>query len=421
MAFRFVHAADLHLDTPFKGLTATDEHVAQALRDASLDAFDSLVELSIQRGAAFVLLAGDIYDGESRGVRAQLRFLRGLELLSSANIKVFIVHGNHDPLGGWSAIRRWPQGVTVLGHEGVECHAVESNGQRLANVYGISYPRQDVTENLSLRFHRQNGNGLHIGLLHCNVGNNPEHGSYSPCDLDDLVRAGMDYWALGHIHRRTSVYPRNPWVVYPGNLQGRSPKPSETGPKGAVVVEADSAAVRSVEFVELDKARFVQADADVASAADFAGLRQLLVELGDRLREEHGQRVLVVRAILRGAGDVHSDLTAARLDELLADLRREHEHRRPILYWEGIVDRSAAALNLSAIRDRGDFLAEVLGHSESIGADPQRIEEFFAEHVADLHRLPTRLREELELPDDRDVLARACTVALEMLEQEAHE
>lgn len=421
MTFRFVHAADLHLDTPFKGLTVSDEHVAQALRDASLDTFDNLVQLAIDRGVAFVLLAGDIYDGESRGVRAQLRFLRGLQRLSAGNIQVFIVHGNHDPLGGWSAIRQWPQGVMAFGHEGVECHPVESNGLRLANVYGISYPRQDVTENLSLRFRRQNGPGLHIGLLHCNVGNNPEHGSYSPCELDDLVRAGMDYWALGHIHKRPSTYPREPWVVYPGNLQGRSPKPSECGPKGAVVVEADPAGIRSVEFVELDKARFVQTRVDVASAGDFAGLRQLLVESGERLREEHGQRDLVVRAVLEGSGDVHSELIEARIEELLLDLRREYEHRRPILYWERIVDRSSPEVNLSAIRDRGDFLGEVLRHSESLGADPQQMQAFFAEHIADLHRLPARLREDLDLPDDQDVLSRARMVALEMLQREVQE
>jgi len=421
MTFRFVHAADLHLDTPFKGLTATDDLVAEALRDASLDAFDNLVQLAIGCKAAFVLLAGDIYDGESRGVRAQLRFLRGLENLSSANIKVFVVHGNHDPLGGWSAIRQWPAGVTIFGHSDVECHSVQCDGQTLANVYGISYARQDVTENLSLRFRRRNGDGLHIGLLHCNVGSNPEHASYSPCQVEDLARAGMDYWALGHIHRRPSEHPRNPWIVYPGNLQGRSPKPSECGPKGAVLVEADSTGIRSVEFAALDQARFVQTELDIARVGDLAGLRQELVEMADHLRQEHGERLLLVRIVLSGSGEVHSDLTAGRIDELLADLRREYDPRRPILYWESIADRTVPELNLSAIRDRGDFLAEVLRYSEALGIEEQRIQEFFAQHLADLNRLPSGLREELELLDDREVLSRACTRALEMLQQEASE
>ena len=153
--FRFVHAADLHLDTPFRGLAAEDEQVAGAMRDASLDAFDDLVELAIDRGSAFVLLAGDIYDGESRGVRAQLRFLKGLERLSAANIKVFIVHGNHDPLGGWSAIRSWPSGVTIFGDRDVQCHPVQINGRTVANIYGISYAQREVSDNLALRFRRR--------------------------------------------------------------------------------------------------------------------------------------------------------------------------------------------------------------------------------------------------------------------------
>lgn len=416
MTFRFVHAADLHLDTPFKGLAAADELVAEALRDASLDAFDNLVQLAIGCKAAFVLLAGDIYDGESRGVRAQLHFLRGLENLSAANIKVFVVHGNHDPLGGWSAIRQWPAGVTIFGHSDVECRSVQCDGQTLANVYGISYAHQDVTENLALRFRRRNGEGLHIGLLHCNVGSNPEHASYSPCQVEDLARAGMDYWALGHIHRRPSEHPRNPWIVYPGNLQGRSLKPSECGPKGAVLVEADSTGIRSVEFAALDQARFVQTELDIARVGDLAGLRQELVEMADHLRQEHGERLLLVRIVLSGSGEVHSDLTAGRIDELLTDLRRENDFHRPILYWESIADRTVPELNLSAIRDRGDFLAEVLRYSESLGIEEQRIQEFFAQHLADLNRLPSGLREELELLDDREVLSRACTRALEMLQ-----
>ena len=107
MGFRFIHAADLHLDTPFQGVARVSEEIAALLRDASLDAFDRVVQAAVDHQVAFVLFAGDIYDGEQRGVRAQLRFLRGLERLARHNIKVFIVHGNHDPLGGWSAVREW--------------------------------------------------------------------------------------------------------------------------------------------------------------------------------------------------------------------------------------------------------------------------------------------------------------------------
>ena len=105
MRFCFVHAADLHLDTPFRGIGQVNARLGERLRDASLDAFDDLVQLTIDRRAEFLLLAGDVYDGADRGVRAQLRFLRGMKKLAFEGIPVFVVHGNHDPLDGWSAIR----------------------------------------------------------------------------------------------------------------------------------------------------------------------------------------------------------------------------------------------------------------------------------------------------------------------------
>src|SRR5262245_51374847 len=123
--FRFVHAADLHLDTPFEGLARTSPEVGAALRDASLQAFDALVELTLREDAAFLVIAGDVYDGAERGVRAQLRFLGGLRRLSEAGVQVLVTHGNHDPLDGWSAIREWPAGVHVFSPEVVEQVPVE--------------------------------------------------------------------------------------------------------------------------------------------------------------------------------------------------------------------------------------------------------------------------------------------------------
>ena len=125
MRFNFVHAADLHLDTPFEGLGRVRPDLAARLRDASLEAFDTLIDLTLGRGAEFLLLAGDVYDGADRGLRAQLRFLRGLKRLATDGVKVFVVHGNHDPLDGWSAIREWPPNVTVFGADGV--HEIEAH------------------------------------------------------------------------------------------------------------------------------------------------------------------------------------------------------------------------------------------------------------------------------------------------------
>jgi DNA repair protein SbcD/Mre11 len=171
--FRFVHAADLHLDTPFQAIVNDAPDIATALQNASLDAFDRLVQLTIDSGALFLIIAGDVYDGAERGVRAQIRFLDGLKALSAAGIETFICHGNHDPMNGWSAIRgEWPAGVHIFDHRQPESFPIVRNGVRIATIYGMSYPRRDVSENLSLQFHREDCPGLHIAVLHCNVGNN---------------------------------------------------------------------------------------------------------------------------------------------------------------------------------------------------------------------------------------------------------
>ncbi len=416
--FRFIHAADLHLDTPFQGLAAEDSAAAGVLRDASLDAFDSLVGLAMDRQASFVVLGGDIYDGADRGVRAQMRFLRGLERLSQQGIEVFIVHGNHDPLSGWSAIRNWPAGVKVFPSDRVECCPVVRDGVTLAQVHGISYARQDTSENLALRFSRGEGVGLHVGLLHCNVGGNSQYERYAPCELADLLRAGMDYWALGHVHQR-EILCKSPYVVYPGNLQGRSPKPSECSPKGAMVVEADVDGVRNVEFVPLDRARFVQAEMDISAAADLPAVRRALEDRAGEVRQENDDRSVVLRMSLVGAGPVHAELRrAGALEDMLKDLREEYASSRPMLYWESLADQTRAELNLDAIRGRGDFAAEVLAFADELAADEKARQEFLEKHLRDMARVPAAWLKNADLLDSQAVIQQAAELAMDLLQEE---
>lgn len=413
--FRFVHAADLHLDTPFEGVRQVAPRIADALRDASLDAWDGLVELTIEQDAAFLLLAGDIYDGAERGVRAQLRFLRGLERLTQKGIQVFVVHGNHDPLDGWSAIPRFPDGVKVFGAE-VEAAPVVHGGERLATVYGISYSSRNVTDNLAARFRKGQGAGLHIGLLHCNAGNNLLHAQYSPCTLDDLRSSGMDYWALGHIHQH-QVMDRDPWVVYAGNLQGRSPKPSEQGEKGALVVEVQGHRVQGVRFVALDRVRFITLDVDVSDAGGLPDVARDLRASAARARAAGVGRGLVLRATLTGRGGPHADLRRpGAVEELLEDLRGDVEGERPFLWWEWVQDDTTTALDREAIRARGDFSAELVRVSQSLFSDTGSAAAFLAAQEEPLRRAIRRLLPDVDPAEAADLLRDAEELALEMLD-----
>jgi len=419
MDFTFVHAADLHLDTPFQGMARLSPEVAEVLREASLEAFDDLVRLAIRVDAAFLLLAGDIYDGEERGIRAQLRFLHGLRRLSRRGIRVFVVHGNHDPVGGWSAVREWPEGVTVFPPGEVQRIPVERDGQRLALVHGISYGRRHETENLALRFRRDPGPGLQVGLLHCHLGSDPAHAPYSPCRQEDLLESGLDYWALGHLHRRHLPAEGGPWIAYPGNLQGRSLTPTESGAKGALVVDASEHGVRSTRFEPLDRVRFVDDNVPIEGIEDLAGLADTLAGRGDDLRRQHLGRHLVLRITLTGRGPLHTLLQRREvIDGLLDDLRRDERPRTPLLWWEGLRDRTRSRRDLEHLEQRDDFIAALARLGRRLGGDADALRSFFETHAAapahGLDRLVTP-------PGDRelaDLLDRALDRALDRLEEE---
>ena len=416
MRFTFVHAADLHLDTPFEGLGRVNPQLGERLRDASLDAFDDLVRLTIERRADFLVIAGDVYDGADRGVRAQLRFLRGLKRLAFEGIRVFIVHGNHDPLDGWSAIRAWPPNVTLFGSNEVEGHPVERDGERVATIYGISYPRRDVTENLALRFQRGSEPGLHIGLLHCAVGAVGDHALYSPCTVADLRAAGMDYWALGHVHDRRVLVERDPWVVYPGNLQGRSTKPSERGAKGAMVVHVDGAVVDHVEFVPCDRARFVEVEVDLTEALTLPDIEASCLDVLARLRTANPAVELIARVRLTGRTPVHRDLRRApdTPERLLQTLRDELEQGPSPVWCESLRDETRAELDLDAIRRRGDFVAAVVQLADTLAADDARLAAFCGHHLDGLAHADVAPLSEAGA--QRQLVASALDLALDLLE-----
>src|SRR5262245_43513427 len=402
--FCFVHAADLHLDTPFASMGRAAPEIADRLRDASLEAFDALVRLAIERAAAFVVVAGDAYACADRGVRAQLRFLRGVERLGERGIPVFVAHGNHDPLDGWSAVRRTPDNLLVFGGESVEAHTVMSGGAALAQVYGISYSHRDVTENLALRFKRREAPGLHIGVLHCNVGSQPEYPAYSPCSVADLAAAGMDYWALGHIHQHQRLAEGRPWIVYPGSLQAA--RTNELGPKGAVVVDVAGGEVESVGFVELCRVRFERVELDISDESDLPGLRKTLLA---RAVSDGGDLLLTVA--LSGRGTLHRDLRRpGALADLLRDVRDELGIASPFVWVARIVDQTGAELDRETIRRRGDFSAELTRLVDELRADPEALQDLLAEPAA------WRILAAGALDDPESVLREAEERALDLLE-----
>lgn len=338
----------------------TRENILRQLRECTFAALDNIVNACVTRRADFLVLAGDIYDLADRGLRAQLRFQKALERLAEADVPVFVAHGNHDHHGGQQADLGWPANTHYFAPGEVESRPVLRRGREIARVYGISYPRREVKENYAARFKREPDAPFAVAVLHCNVGGGAEHADYAPCTLEELIRSGFDYWALGHVHRRVVLREQGPCVVYPGVPQGRHPR--ETGPGCCCLVRVGPGGEPGLEFLETDAVRWEQVR---VSVEDTATEQQLLEQLRsglDRLRREHAGRSLMVRLELAGRGPLHRRLRQPGIVAgLLEELRPEYAGPAgPFLWLESLRVATAAPVDRAALEREAALPADLL-------------------------------------------------------------
>ncbi|MDQ0874200.1 exonuclease SbcD [Paenibacillus sp. V4I3] len=384
---RFMHAADLHLDSPFKGMSALPERVRERIRESTFEALKELVALAIQEQVDFVLISGDVYDLSDRSLRAQIRFQKALEQLEEQGIPTYIIHGNHDPEDGRAAKLDWPAAVHFFACDQVETINVEKPHRGvIAQIHGISYRSAGVTDNLAVKFKVGREKVCQIGLLHTNVDGDPGHDNYAPCSKQDLLEAGMNYWALGHVHTRNVLH-QQPAIVYPGNLQGRSIR--ETGPRGCYIVDMTEYGRAELTFHALDQVRWFLERLSVAGIQTEQELKDRLGEQLERIRAEADGRDAVVRLVLEGRSAVHSLLRKGRaLQELTAELREEEDERSRFVWVESIEDRTASELDLEALQQEKSFLGDLLRYSAALQGDDEALALFASEALAALQSLP---------------------------------
>ncbi|MFV2073079.1 MAG: exonuclease SbcCD subunit D [Thermoanaerobaculales bacterium] len=363
---RFVHASDLHLDASFGGVDASEDRIAAALVRSTFDALDRVVDLCIERKVDFLVIAGDLYNSAERSLRAELEFQKSMRLLEDAGIEAFVVHGNHDPADGWSAGLEMPDSVIVFGSASVERHEVVRDGEVRCVVYGRSFPTGRVTENLARGFSRSPEDPLAVAVLHANVGQREGRDNYAPCTVDDLRAAGMDYWALGHIHRSEQVSDQ-PRAVYSGCTQGLDP--SEEGPRGCFVVELGADGVRE-EFVETAAIRWRNIDVDVTALAGIEEVREAVAAACGQVRGESGDRPVIVRCDLTGRSAAHSDLArGVVLADFLEVVRGEQLELTPWIWVDRIRDRTRPALELEEVLEEEGLRGDLVRLTAALVAD----------------------------------------------------
>lgn len=217
---RFIHTADLHLDSPFLGLKDVPTNLFKRIQNSTFQAFETLIDEAIERQVDFFVIVGDLFDGEDRSIKAQAKLRQQMVKLEQAGIEVFISHGNHDHLSGTWLNLDMPSNVQIFPEE-VTCIPITTKTGLKVHLYGFSYPTRHVTERMVSKYIKEGEADFHIGLLHGHCeSSRSEHQPYAPFSIQELLQTQMNYWALGHIHK-SQIMHEDPHIVYPGNPQGR--------------------------------------------------------------------------------------------------------------------------------------------------------------------------------------------------------
>src|ERR1035437_6713583 len=307
--FQFIHAADIHLDSPLRGLSGFDDAPVDQIRTATRRAFENLVDLAIRESVAFVLIAGDLWDGSWPDAGPGLFFIRQAKRLRQAGIPVYVVKGNHDAENTLTRELRYPDNVHLFGH--LRPETVRLNPLSVA-IHGQSFREANITGDLAAVYPAPVPGAFNIGLLHTCLDGDSRHYAYAPASVDALAAKGYQYWALGHVHQRRALELNGVPIVFPGNVQGRYIP--ETGPKGCELVTVDDDERTVSHFEPLDVVRWLEESVDLSGVKALDDADRAVTEVLDTAKRDNSGRLLAVRLHLHGATELSGEF--ARHEDL---------------------------------------------------------------------------------------------------------
>lgn len=383
---KFIHAADLHIDSPLKGLDGYAGAPLERLRGATRQAFLGLVAAAIERRVDLIVLAGDIFDGNWQDFRTGLFFREQLVRLTRAGVRVFIAKGNHDAES--QITRQLPavEGVHLFSSRGCETIRLDDLGVAL---HGRSFPQRAVNEDFVSGYNPPVPGLFNIGVLHTSLTGSPDHDPYAPTSVAALSACGYDYFALGHIHARQVVQEADPRIVFPGNLQGRHAK--EVGAKGCELVTVTGGRIESTEALAFDVVRWHQIRLDVAALATIDALAASCSREFAQLVADDRERLHAVRVTLHGETALHR-LEAEQPGTLRAAVQASAQDVGTADVWiEQVPLELRSPLDRREAAQRDDAYGEVVRLVDELAADEEALRRFVDEHVGDIARLPADL------------------------------
>lgn len=387
--FKFLHAADIHLDSPLRGLSRYEGVPVEAVRLATRTALNNLIDAAIDEQVSFLVIAGDLYDGDWDHFGTGLFFCGAMRRLNDAGIEVYITLGNHDAESVQTKRLPLPPNVHVFDHKAPKTLIHAATGTAL---HGQSYKDRDPGGDLAAAYPMAQGGRLNIGVLHTALtGGRPPHAPYAPCSPAELAAKGYNYWALGHVHA-FEVVATDPYIVFPGNLQGRNIR--ECGPKGAVLVEVSDNAIVSLEPVAFDAVRWTRIDIDVSPCAKEQDIHSLVQEALRRVSVNDADgRPLMARVTLTGATKLHGPL-GERLGQLREEIRAMATNVSDELWIEKIKLATEPMVSAGSEFGDADDIATLLAE----GANDSDLQAALAADYGPLiGRLPADLGEDSEI------------------------
>lgn len=394
---RFFHCADIHLDSPLRGLERYEGAPVEEVRGASRRAFENMVQCALRERVDFVVIAGDLYDGDWPDFNTGLFFAKGMAQLGESGIAAYVLRGNHDAASKLTRSLPLPKNVHLFPERAPNTLIDDNLG--LA-AHGQSYATAAVLDDLAAGYPEAVRGCFNLGVLHTSLNGRPGHDNYAPTTVAILRSKGYDYWALGHVHAR-EIVSRDPWVVYPGNIQGRHIR--EQGAKGCELVTVEDGSI-TTEPVALDVLRWTELAIDVAGMPDLDALFDR-VSAGVRTEVAHADgRILGLRIHVHGAGAVHRDVSA-RPEVIAEQLRAVALDASGGSVWLEKVDlRVRPLVKVDHLAAGDDPVALLVRELRALAQDGGKLTSFANDALKELRqKLPPDLSEDdalrLDAPD----------------------
>lgn len=297
MAYRFVHAADIHLDSPLRSLALRDPDLADLIGNATRRALVRIIDLCLEEQVDALLIAGDLYDGDQTSMKTARFLAEQLRRLHEAGIQAFIIRGNHDALSRITKELVLPETVKVFGGRADAVAIDRAPGHFPVAIHGLSFAQPHAPDSLIGKYRPPVEGAVNIGLMHTSLAGAPGHDLYAPCSIKGLQATGFRYWALGHVHTR-SMTDGACAIVMPGMPQGRDV--NEAGVKSVTLVTIDDDRSFHVEERATSIAQFERVSVDATGITEWRDLIAAVTRALEVERSSASSEHLVARLQVTG-------------------------------------------------------------------------------------------------------------------------